>query len=130
MRDHELIQVIWGICMSREFISLNRAYLGCVLAKSHGKLHTGAIGLCIGWQFKNLMHHHRQFKEHSFNLLDSLRSTTIRNMFTFVKSSVSQTYLANSSFWGRKGGAASIPRTCCFSKHTLEKTLWVVRMSE
>lgn len=72
--------------MSHEFISLNRAYLGWVLAKLHGKSHTRAIGLCIGWKFKNLMHHHRQFKEHSFNLLDSLRRTTIQNMSTFVKS--------------------------------------------
>lgn len=116
--------------MSHEFISLNRAYLGWVLAKLHGKSHTRAIGLCIGWKFKNLMHHHRQFKEHSFNLLDSLRRTTIQNMSTFVKSNVSQTYLATNSFWGGKGGAASIPRTCCSSKHILEKTLWMVKMRE
>lgn len=120
--DHELIQVIWWICRSHEFISLNRAYLGWVLAKLLGKLHKGTIGLCIRWKLQNLMHHRRQCKENPFNLLNSLRSNAIENMFTFVKSSVSQTYLVINSFWGQKGVAANIPRTCNSSKHTLEKT--------
>lgn len=83
---------MWGICMSHEFISLNWAYLGWVLAKLCGKLHTEAIGLCIGWKFKSLINHHRQFKELYFNLLNSLRSTAIDNKFAFVKSNASQTY--------------------------------------
>ena len=36
LHDHELIQVIWGICMSHEFIPLNSVHLGLVLAKLGG----------------------------------------------------------------------------------------------
>ena len=70
--------------MTHELISLNKGHAGWVLANLHGKLHMGAIGPCIEWNFLYQMHHHRSFEKHYFSLLKSLRSDAIRNLFTLL----------------------------------------------